>query len=46
MEGEIITSRKGIADVFGEFCEKIYDYDGEDDERKETECEENTGKTH
>ena len=46
MKGEIITSRKGITDVFGEFCEIIYDYVGEDDERKETESEENTGKTH
>ena len=29
--GEIITSRKGIANVFGEFCKKLYD-DNEQDE--------------
>ena len=27
MSGEIITSRKGIADVFGEFYAKLYDDD-------------------
>ena len=30
-EEEIITSRKGIANVFGEFCKKLYD-DNEQDE--------------
>ena len=36
--GEIITSRKGIANVFGEFCKKLYD----DNEQDEYENESNT----
>ena len=38
-QGEIITSRKGIANVFGEFYKKLYD-DNEQDEKKH-EIEEN-----
>ena len=34
-KGEIITSRKGIANVFGEFYKQIYD----DNEQEETEQE-------
>ena len=34
-KGEVITSRKGIANVIGEFCRKMYD----DDQCDETELE-------
>ena len=37
-EEKIITSRKGIANVFGEFCKKLYD----DNEQDEYENESNT----
>ena len=36
MKDEVITSRKGIANVFGEFWKKVYDDEIEDknDERR------------
>ena len=34
-KGEVITSRRGIANVFGEFCKKLYD----DNDQEETEQE-------
>ena len=33
-KGELITSRKGIANVFGEFCSKLYDDDQHDETEK------------
>ena len=41
-KGEVITSRKGIANVFGEFCKKRHDdekYDGTELEHEENETE-------
>ena len=40
MTGEVITSRKGIADVFGEFYGKLYDDDCDDKMRTEAESNE------
>ena len=34
--GEIITSRKGIANVFGEFYKKLYDDNEQDEAEQET----------
>ena len=44
-KGEVITSRKGIANVFGEFCSKLYDEDQHDEtemqsDKNETEHDE------
>ena len=44
MKGEIITSRKGIAEVFGEIYEKLYDDDEENNDKPEVENEEGTCK--
>ena len=35
-KGELITSRKGIANVFGEFHSKLYDDDQHDEKEKES----------
>ena len=40
MTGEVITSRKGIADMFGEFYGKLYDDDCDDKMRSEAESNE------
>ena len=42
MKGEVITSREGIADVFGEFYGKLYDRDCGNKAR--TEADENRQK--
>ena len=34
-KGESITSRKGIADVFGEFCKRLYEDNEKDDSEHE-----------
>ena len=43
--GEIITSRKGIANVFGEFYKKIYDDNGQDESEQEIGENENESST-
>ena len=40
MKGEVITSRKGVADVFGEFYGKLYDDDCDNKMRIEAESNE------
>ena len=44
-KGECITSRKGIADVFGEFYKKIYDDNEQDESEQELGEDENKSST-
>ena len=44
-KGECITSRKGIADVFGEFYKRLYEDNEKDDSEHEVDDDDNYSKT-
>ena len=44
-KGECITSRKGIADVFGELCKRLYEDNEKDDSEHELDDDDNCSNT-